>query len=242
MRWLTAKELADLTPEDPPALIPGFLVYGSITEISAKIKAGKTTLISRMVKAVLEGGEFLTKRAEQSPVIFLTEERQSSFRAALDRAGLLTNENLHILHIHEAFKMSWQDIALEVATKADQTAAKLIVVDTLSRWARLREEEENSAGAAAAAMEPLEIMASMGLSVFLARHSRRGDITDPTEASRGSSAFGGAADIILNLSRSSMEYSTRRILYCVSRFDNLPPRILMDLGRNGYRIVEDPEE
>src|SRR5436190_1586116 len=74
----------------------------------------------------------------------------------------------------------------------------LLVVDTLPQWAGLRGDSENSSGAALEAIEPLQRATAAGVGVVLVRHDRKGS-GEVGESARGSTAFGGAVDVILQL-------------------------------------------
>lgn len=240
--FITAKELGELTPEIPETYLPGFLPKGSIIELTAKIKAGKTTMISHMIRAVLEQEEFLGRTGSKTSVMYLTEERKPTFRANLERSGLLGYDNIHILHLNDVYSMDWPTIAGATAVAALDLGARLIIVDTLSRWAKIREDSENSAGAASTAIEPLEQIANEGFTVLVARHDKRGEAGEMGDWGRGSSGFGGAADVMLNLKRANQQgHSNRRILSCISRFDDLPERMVIDLRDGGYEVISEDD-
>ena len=112
--------------------------------------------------------------------------------------------------------------------------AGLLVVDTLSTWARLGGDDENSSGKAAEAMAPLQLAAATGIAVLVLRHDRKsgGDVGD---SARGSSAFGGAVDIILALRRGEgNSRPTIRALHGLSRFDETPATLMIELTDSGY--------
>ena len=83
-------------------------------------------------------------------------------------------------------------------------------------------------------MRPLQEMGAAGLAVIVARHERKSG-GELGESARGSSAFGGAADCLLSLRRPQGQgHDTRRELEAVSRFDDVPPRLVIELADGRY--------
>ena len=235
LRFRSAREVADMTPAQVPWIARPWLLEACVTEVDGKIKeAGKTTWLTILGRAVLDGRDFLGQPTTKSPVVYLTEQSNVSFREALRRADLLDREDFMILSLHETMRMDFRNVMGAAVRKALEIGAKLIVVDTLARWARLRGEMENSAGDAAEAVRPLrEAAANHGLAVVFARHERKagGPVGD---AARGSSAIGGEVDIILSLRRPVGHANTVREIQTLSRFDETPPHLLIELTPDGY--------
>ncbi len=136
---------------------------------------------------------------------------------------------------HETTRLSWPEIVREARAEAKEIGARVIVVDTLDQFAGIVGDEENSAGAARNAMRPLqEATAVDDLGIKVLRHERKsgGDVGD---SARGSSAFGGAADILLRLKRA--EGNTRptvRVIDSLSRFDETPDSLVIELTDDVY--------
>lgn len=87
--YRTALEVANSTPEQPDWLVRGYVARQAITELDGKIKsAGKTTWMTHLVAAVLQGQPFMGAPTLEANVIYLTEQSQGSFREALRRADL----------------------------------------------------------------------------------------------------------------------------------------------------------
>jgi len=208
--WLTAEQIAAHTPDEPAWIVRPFLVEGAITEIDAAIKAGKSHFAIDLVRAICEGSEFLGQTAKPSPVVYLTEEGLATFGDLVCRLGA-RSPYLDVLVRERAFKLDWSAVIDETLAKAQQVGAKVVVVDTLSDWADIRGDAENSSGAALETMRPLRRLAATGLAVLVNRHNRkRGGAVG--ESARGSSAFGGSADIIFQLKRADVPgNSARRI-------------------------------
>ncbi len=239
LQFRTPREIAQLAPETPDAVVTGMLVRGAMTELSAKIKTGKTTFMGHLIASVRSGHDFLGLKTKRTAFVVLTEERIQTMRAALGRVGLLDADDVHILSLYDAGKLPWPDIVAEAEKYAKEVGAGVIVVDTLTRWARIPSDDENSSGAAAEAIEPLEAAAAHGFAVLVIRHDRKsgGELGD---SARGSSAFGGAADIILNLRRANTEgHESRRTLLGVGRFDDVPSQLTIEIQGGHYAVLGD---
>jgi hypothetical protein len=139
--------------------------------------------------------------------------------------------------------LSWADVVNDAIRICEEAGAKVLVVDTLGLWAGIPDDMENAAGTAQAAMAPLLRAAGLGLAVLVLRHDRKGG-GEVGESARGSSAFGGAVDIILNLRRSSDPNNkdpNLRELHALSRFDETPAQITVRLGADGAFTRIDPD-
>ena len=237
----SARALAETTPDRPDWIVPGIAARGATTELDGKMKlSGKTTFLSWLVRAVLDGSLFLNQRTRTTPVVWLTEQTPATFRDALRRAGLLTRDDLSICCWADAAHLAWPQMVAAAVAETHRVGAKLLVVDTLGQWAGLRGDAENSAGAALAAIDPLQRAAAGGLAVILTRHDRKSG-GDVGESGRGSSAFGGAVDIILRLARGEGNARpTLRLLSGVGRLDDIPDELAIELIPNvGYSVLGD---
>jgi hypothetical protein len=221
---------ADLVEESNPAefLVKPYVLAGAVTELVAKIKAGKTTYAL---------GEIVRQALDKGPVVYLTEQPSASFRVALERACLLGHKDLHVLSRNAVMGLDWPGIASLATAKCREVKAVLLVVDTLSTFAGLDDDSENNAGAAITSMKPLQAAAEEGISVLTIRHERKsgGEIGD---AGRGSSAFGGAADTLLALRRTEGHgRPTIRKIECVSRFEGLPAEGVYEYVDGRYQYL-----
>lgn len=223
-------------------IMPGFVVRGGITEIGAKVKAGKTTLVMKLVRAVADGLDFFGGPTLKTPTVYLTEQPIVSFRQAMERANLLGRPDFHVLQHSDTRGMSWPEVVAEAVRECKRVGAMLLVIDTLPQFAGLKGDSENNSGDALAAMEPLLQAAASGIGVILVRHERKsgGDIGD---SGRGSSAFAGAVDIVLSLRRpEGNAKKTLRVLHALSRFSETPAELLVELTESGYVSLGEPRE
>jgi hypothetical protein len=232
----TARQVAEETPAEVDWIARPYLAKGAITEIDGKIKAaGKTTFVSHKVAAIVDGKPFMGEPTTRAKVVWLTEQSPSTFRKVLERANLTDRDDVVVLHWHDAMGIEWADVARAATAKALDIGAGLLVVDTLGQFAGIRGDGENNAGAAQEAMQPLQEAAAKGLAVEFTRHERKGG-GEVGESGRGSSAFGGAVDVIMTIRRG--EGNTRpsvRIVEALSRFDETPDKVVIELTDKGYR-------
>src|SRR5688572_20492226 len=147
LNFRTAVELANATEAEVPWVAEPWVALSSITEVVGKPKAaGKTSWILAMVRCVLHGESFMGESTEQTSVVYLTEERSSTFREALKRARLLDRNDLHVLEWRDTHGVEWPSVVLLAVEKCQEVGAKLLVVDTVSQFATLTGDAENNAG------------------------------------------------------------------------------------------------
>ncbi len=236
LRFRTAREIAEATPVRPNWIAEPWFVAGGVTEISGKIKSGgKTTFTMHACEAILNGKDFLGKPTSRTGIVYLTEQADSSLREALRRAGLLDRDDFAVLSYYDARHLAWVDIVAAAVEHARMMSARMIVVDTLPQWAGIRGEGENSSGEALRAMEPLQAAAGLeGIAVVVVRHDRKsgGEVGD---SARGSSAFGGAVDIVIQIQRNEgNSRPTIRVINALSRYDETPDQLVIELTEDGY--------
>jgi putative DNA primase/helicase len=235
----TAREMAGRTPERPDFIAKPWVARGAITEVDGKLKAsGKTTWITQLTRAVLRGEPFLEEPTQQGPVVYLTEQTATTFREALRRAGLLEADDLHILSWPDVRSAPWEKVAAGAIAFAERVGAALLIVDTLPQFSGVTGDSENSAGEALRAMAPLQTAAARGLAVVVARHERKGG-GEVGESGRGSSAYSGVVDTIVSVRRPQADAkagSNVRVLHCLSRLDEVPETLAIELTPNGYIV------
>jgi hypothetical protein len=132
----TGKEIAKEAPIEVPWISSPWVAAGAITEVDGKVKsAGKTTFLTHLVCAVLDGSSFLGEPTSQSKVIYLTEQGLTTFRIAMERAGLLGRPDFTVLSWTDTAGMSWPSILSAAVAECKRRRAKLLVVDTLPQFA-----------------------------------------------------------------------------------------------------------
>ncbi len=237
LRFRTAREIAEATPERPDWTVEGLAVAGGITELDGKAKlAGKSTCLGFMAAAILDRKPFLGRTTKQGPIVWLTEENDPAFRQMLERCGLTDRDDLYVLRYVDTIGTDWPAVMQMTRDKAREVSAIAMVIDTLPRFAGLSGDDENSSGAALAAMDHVLFAAGDGLAVIVSRHDRRAG-GEVGESGRGSTAFTGAVDIVLHISRLGGEGRDKiRQLDGIGRFEGIPDRLVIELGDSGYVV------
>jgi hypothetical protein len=236
LHFRSARELAEETSAEVEWVAKPWVPAGGLTEIDGKIKAaGKTSFVTLLVGAVIHGRDFLNGPTLRSPVVYLTEQSPPSFREALRRANLLEDEDLSILEWRETIGVPWPDVVAAAGEECQRIGARLLVVDTLAQFAGLLGDAENSSGEALQAVMPLQrVAAEKQIAVVIVRHSRKGG-GEVGESARGSSAFAGAVDVVMSIRRREGNApKTQRVIHALSRFDETPDSLVIDLTDDGY--------
>jgi hypothetical protein len=234
LRFQTAAEMCAAAPVEVPWVVPGYIPQGGMAELDGKVKCGKTTLIARLVREVLDGGTFLGTQVTKGNVVWLTEQPTTSFVDALRYAGLEGRDDLHLLQWHDTRGVSWETVVEAARARVAETESILLVVDTLGQFAGLHGDAENSAGDAQRALRPLQMATGEGLAVLVARHERKsgGEIGD---SARGSSAFTGGVDVVMVLRRpEGAQRDTVRVLSAIGRFRETPAEQVIELKDGAY--------
>jgi hypothetical protein len=233
-----ARDVAAEAPETVDWCLEGYLPLGAIVELVGKAKAaGKTTFVLSAVRAIVDGEPFLGRPTRSGPVVMLTEQSGSSLRAVLERTGLALRDDIRLMTWRESRHLSWATIVDEALAECRRIGAVLLIVDTLPQFANIAGDAENDAGAALAAIAPLQAACGEGMAVLVVRHERKGG-GEVGESGRGSSAFTGAVDVVLRLAREPKQ--TRkgiRILSALSRFDETPDELYIELTDEGYIVL-----
>ena len=91
-------------------------------------------------------------------------------------------------------------------------------------------------------MRPLQLAAADGLAVVIVRHERKSD-GEVVVAGRDSSAYAGAADIVLSIRRPEGKVRpTLRVIHALSRFSQVPDQMMIELTEQGYRSLGSVQE
>jgi AAA domain len=218
LNWHRSSE--PMESAETPFIVDGLIYQGSSTALIAKPKVGKTTLTMDLCDASIRNKKFLGRNVLVGNIIYVTEQPINSFRAELRNSELLIPQEqpneLYYVTIGDWFKLGWTTIIDRVGEQASTIAAKLVIFDTLSRIARVA--DENSASEMQEAVDKLSPLHSSGISTLLVQHERKsgGDISD---AGRGTNALTGAVDVLLRLGKTGGKgRSNFRTLEYLGRF------------------------
>lgn len=232
--FITAAEFARNTPPKTMWVAEPWVAEGSVTLCDGKAKAGKTSFTTRLVAAVATGKPFLGWPTLKTKVVYATEEGGQSLRMALKRAGLENSEDVILLPHHKVKKVSWPDVVDRIAKTCAEKGARMVVIDTLAKFAP---GAEGSSSKALEAMGELERLKARGVAVLVTRHQRKagGALGD---SGRGSSALTGDADIVMALAKPEGHGGRKRIICAAGRFDGIPEKLGIELEAHGYVQLE----
>ncbi len=246
LRFYSADDLLDSTPERPNWVLDGYLAEGIIAVLAGPPKraGGKSTFTWALVRAMLEGRtSFVGRLLVPGPVVYLSEEPAVTLRP---KVAALRGLPLSVVWREAAPrpKPSWADSIAQAADECERVGARLFVVDTFAEWAHLKADAEKDSGAVQAAMEALTDAVSRRLSALLIHHHRKGG-GENGEAIRGSSALLGAVDVAIDLTRipgeEDADHSSRqRMLNASSRWPDTPESMIVELLADGrYALVSE---
>lgn len=224
-----AEFIATVPPEIPWLMTP-LIVRGATTLFSGHAKAGKTTFIIKVLRAMREGGDVLGMLVHQSKVLVWTENSAMVWRAKLH--GVDPNEIDHIFPLPRTDprflgKMFDENVrtVFEVAQKLE---AEVIVMDTLTGLAAI--EEENEASQVSAALIPVNKMAQRyQIACVMVHHLGR------SGQERGSTVFLSEPDILVRLEG---EYADERTLRVKNNMLINPPEdVVFKMDKEGNYTV-----
>jgi hypothetical protein len=211
----------------------GYLARGTITLLSALWKAGKTTLLSYLLKALEEDGTFCGRPCRSCRVLLVTEEHETLWATRRDNIGL--TDNAHVIVRPFASRPDakrWQEFMGHLRDVRLRFPFDLLVMDPLSNLWPVK--DENDANNVQNALLPLHSIGD-DLATLLVHHLRKGDGTEAT-AARGSGALPAFCDTLLELRRYDPvnRKDCRRVLTGYGRFEETPAEVVVEWTRDGY--------
>jgi hypothetical protein len=216
----------------------GYLARGTITLLSALWKAGKTTLLAHLLRALEGGGLFCNEEAIASRVLYVTEEHESLWAERRDLLGI--KDHVHFIVRPFASRpnaQQWQEFIGHLRDVRLKFAYDLLVIDPLSNLWPVK--DENDAPSVQNALMPLHTVGD-DVAVLPVHHLRKGDGTEAT-ASRGSGALPAFCDTLLELRRfnAADRKDRRRVLSGYGRFRETPDEIVIEQAGDAYHYRGD---
>lgn len=194
--------------------IEGFVQRSGILLLSALPKVGKSDLARNMALSVATGGLFLGRRATKGKVLWigLAEPKQKLF-SAIETMGLMGHGISWVITRPPG---PWQPWLAEVI---EQTKADFVVIDEIGRLASDLESINDYTQVVRTTQPFLDLRARFGTTFCLIHHNNK------LGGTAGSTAWEGAVDCIMSLSR-SMD-NTRTIQTKQRLGEDLEPTILV---------------
>lgn len=236
--------LSDITEDKLRAewIWEGFIAEGVITLLTARPKTGKTTLISQMLKEIENGGELAGMSINPTKVLILTEESEAKWGERREKFRL-PGKSIHIVSRPMNKKYTnteWVAALARAVEICEENEIKLCVIDTLTTF--WDAQDENDAAKVSRSLIPISQLAKKNIGVLIVHHDRKSG-GDYGNAARGSNALTGFVDIIVELGRLDDNHSpTRRALKTLSRFDESPSEVVIDLVNGKYVTLGDKSE
>jgi hypothetical protein len=241
-RWMS-----ELThrPENDKWLWHGFVSRGGVTLFNALWKAGKSTLLSHLIRA-FDGRhtEFLGREITPARVLYVSEEHQDIWAERRDElnigdhVGIMTRE--HLPFRGRSSPAQWVQLVADIIKAVQQYHFDVVIVDTLSKIWPVR--EENDAGQVEDALMPLWGITNTQAAMVVVHHNRKSGGKDFTGA-RGSGGLPAFAETIVEFSPNSDDRKDcKRLLNSGGRYRETPTKWLIELTPAGYVGHGDPDD
>jgi len=217
----------------------GFLAKSQISLLSGYPKAGKTTLMTHMIKLAAQGGTLGTS-VRPGKILVVSEESGNLWRRRSARFGLV-GDVLAQPFAGRPTKEQWKQFIGYLTKEIRNDTYDVVIFDTLASLAPIA--DENDSAHMLDAITPLNSLSGAGAAVLLIHHIRKSDATQGM-AVRGSSALPGFVDIILELRAydPSRRMDTRRRLTTFSRFEETPREVILEWTPTGYNTLGEAED
>jgi hypothetical protein len=209
----------------------GILPDGGMSLLVAKPKVGKTTLAFNLAVAVSRGRDFLGRKTEQGPVVYLAlEEKRGEIKKKLAAAGIADES----LRFH--FGSAPLNAMAEVEPLIAETKAKLLIIDVLQKFCRLR--DLNDYAIVTNALEPLMAAArKQGCHILLTHHAGKADRPDGDDI-LGSTGLLGGVDTSIHIKKRDK----RRTFFTIQRYGDDVPETVLELVEDGSLVATGSRE
>jgi hypothetical protein len=218
------------------------LARGNISLLTSLWKAGKTTLLAGLLKAMYAGDPFLERRCLPSWAIVVSEESPAIWTARRNHIPIGVNASL----VSRPFPgrptpEQWDELVRHAEAVRAADRLDLLVVDPLVAF--LPGRSDSDPAALLDMLRPLRRLADAGAAVLILHHPRK-ERSDEGSTARGSGALLGYVDIILELSRYGrlLADNFRRKLIGLSRHPETPECVVYEWDREltgAFRVLTD---
>jgi len=220
-----------------------YVAKGYITLLSALWKAGKSTLLRALFVAMQSGEEFAGQPTYPSRVLVISEEAAGEWADKKESLDPVVTDPILVwarpIRVKPSVKQ-WGEFLAEVAQRCKDEKIDLVVIDTLSTFWSL--DNENDSTQMMRALIPLYHFTENDIAVLLVHHFRKGG-GDQAQASRGSGALTGFVDNIIEFTRKDDGALTQRVLKAYGRFEDVIPAVVIELQPDGkYKTLGLPSE
>ncbi len=216
----------------------GYLARGKVTAMISPPKSGKTTLVSHLLARFAEGGQLAGLKVAQGRAVVVSEESAPDWDARCRKLALGQNVQFLCRPFQGARPTEAQWLALVAGLEAlhRQEALDLVVIDALATL--LPGYAETCAPKLLDCLLPLQALANQGPAVWLLHHPAK-DARIDGQATRGSGALAGLADVVMEMScvRRARSRDRRRRICAYSRYAETPRHLIVELNADGSDYV-----
>jgi len=211
---------------------------GALVLLAAYMKVGKSSLVYALVAAVLRGMPFLGFETLRGPVLLLAVEELE--RDVLIRLRSFGVRNEDALRVHVGSLPDSPETWRELRAYLLELRPALVIVDTLTRFWSVRDENDNAAVGREAG-KWLDLARETGVTVLLVVHEGKGG-GEHGRSIRGASALFALADQAVILDRRRGGAPTQRVLKILGRYHESPAELVIDLQEGAYAVLGTPEQ
>jgi hypothetical protein len=211
----------------------GYIAPANVTVLTSQSKSGKTTLLSVLLARMKAGGLLAGLSVSAGKAAVVSEESPAVW---LDRSRKL-DFGEHVCWFCRPFPgkpslQQWLALLDRLAEIHARVGLSLVVIDPLAAFFPGR--GENCAEIMLEFLKPLHRLTALGVAVLLLHHPGKEETAEGL-AARGSTATGAFADIVLEMKwyHRPSEADRRRRLVALSRFDETPRQLVIELNTEG---------
>ncbi len=237
-KYFTINQLKNSKANNVDWIWEGYLAKGFITLLSGWPKAGKTTLLFKLIESMIGNQAFLDFKTKlDGKILIVTEENSQFYKVRVEKAGI-SSDDIFILPGFEVDCYTKNKV-FEQIDLAIKDGTSLVIIDTLGEFWGVT--DENSAPLVQEALKRFRTLAqNNNVAILLIHHLRKTD-GDYGTAHRGSGALLGAVDVGLELKYSNDNVRNRRTITSKSRFHQTPGELMIELNEGNYQSLGDPK-
>jgi hypothetical protein len=211
----------------------GYLAAGNLTLLTSQAKAGKTTLLAHLLGRVGSGGLVAGRHVRAGKAVVLSEETEQEWDPRRRQLGIGASVCCICRPLRgKPTPEQWRGLIADLRRLWTAQPFDLVVIDTLSSF--LPAQCENNADRLLEALAALRELSDLGLSVWLVHHPAKGHTPDG-QAARGTGAFAGHADVVIEMKHytRASDQDRRRRLFAYSRYPATPRQLVIELSADG---------
>lgn len=228
----------------------GYAGPGMVTTLTALWKSGKTTLLSHLLKAFGDAEEaqeegkgavvtFAGQPVKAARVLVVTEEDEGEWAAR--RVDLGLKDSVEILSrpfMGKPSPVEWADFLADVGAMCSVFGYELVIIDTVFNLWCVTDENDNAQ--VISALQPTRSITAAGAALLLVTHPNKSG-QGQGKATRGAGAWGGFADVLLEMTRFEPENTedTRRVIRAFARSSETPAEVVLDYdpANHTYSVI-----